>query len=511
MGQDQRLGFLAADGLDGWRVAYCGPIARFATGSVRDGTAFATAVTALDALAQHPPLIDIRPDGVIVRLCADLIDLDDGAADRARAVTAIAREHGLTPEPHRTQDVQVAIATSRPVDEVLPFWRAALGYADHVGDDLVDPRGRGPSVWFQPLDPAKRLRHAMHLDLAVPREIATARLEAALGAGGRVASDAEVPQFWTCADAAGNKVDLVTWPDLPVQEDDPASPALLEVDRGGVGGTVGSVGAHAANEAGAMSEAGATAAPERLADAAPPAPARIAPLVTAGPAPLVAAGPAELARGEAMFGAFRAASDLDDWPVVFWGPTAWFDTGSLARSAALAAEFAGLDGADRLHLDLRADGLAVRLARDLTELVESDLDVAKEISAVSATFGARPDPSKVQVVQIAIASKAEAGVRPFWRELFAYAEHGDEDLVDLDGRGPSLWFQELEPEKPLRHAFHLDVSVPRAVGRARVEAALRAGGRIAAGSEEGGWWTLADPAGNKVDIAIWADRDGTGE
>ncbi|WP_230386524.1 VOC family protein, partial [Agromyces bracchium] len=227
-------------------------------------------------------------------------------------------------------------------------------------------------------------------------------------------------------------------------------------------------------------------------------------------APLVAAGPAELEHGEAMFAAFREASDLDDWPVVFWGPTAWFDTESLARNAALATELAALDGADRLHLDLRADGVAVRLARDFTELVEADLDLARRISAAAAAFGARSDPSNVQTVQIAIASKAEAAVRPFWRELFDYAEHGDEDLVDLDGRGPSLWFQELPPEKPLRHAFHLDVSVPRAVGRARVEAALRAGGRIAAGAEEDGWWTLADPAGNKVDIAIWADREGTG-
>ena len=110
---------------------------------------------------------------------------------------------------------------------------------------------------------------------------------------------------------------------------------------------------------------------------------------------------------------------------------------------------------------------------------------------------------------MAIASKAVDEVRPFWRELFGYAEHGTEDLVDLQGRGLSLWFQELPAEKPLRHAFHIDVSVPRAVGRARVAAALAAGGRIA-DSDEQASWTLADPAGNKVDIAIWPDRDDAG-
>ncbi|WP_400996761.1 VOC family protein [Agromyces sp. GXQ0307] len=499
MGQEQRLAFLAADGLDDWRVAYCGPIARFATGSVRAGTAFATDVAAIEAPAEHPPLIDVRPDCVIVRVVRDLIDLDDGAADRARAVSALARTHGLAAEPHRTQDVQVAIATSRPVDEVLPFWRAVLGYDDHVGDDLVDPRGRGPSVWFQPLDPERPLRHAMHIDLAVPRELAATRLAVALDAGGRLAFDREAPQYWTCADAAGNKVDLVTWPDLPVPEDAPAS---LEVLR------LGRAGASAAGADHATGESDLAAAPSDGGGGAPTSATDAANTPRTPRTPRVATGPAELERGAAMFGAFRAASDLDDWPVVFSGPTAWFDAESLARSAALAAALAELDGADRLHLDLRADGLAVRLARDVTELVDADLDLARRVSATAHAVGLRPDPRKVQTVQVAIASKPEVAVRPFWRELFAYAEHGDEDLVDLDGRGPSLWFQQLPPGKPLTHAFHVDVSVPRAVGRARVEAALRAGGRIAAGSEEDGWWTLADPAGNKVDIAVWTDRDG---
>ena len=159
--------------------------------------------------------------GVTVRLHDDILDFtDDGVADRARAISAAAREHGLTPRPDLTQDVQIAIATRLPVDEVLPFWRAVLGYVDHVGDDLLDPHGRGPSVWFQQLDPEKPLRHAMHVDLAVPREIAGRRLDAAIAAGGRVAADAAAVRYWTCADAAGNKVDLVAWPDLPLSEDE---------------------------------------------------------------------------------------------------------------------------------------------------------------------------------------------------------------------------------------------------------------------------------------------------
>ncbi|MGI9822214.1 VOC family protein [Agromyces sp. Marseille-Q5079] len=476
MNEQHRLAFHAETGIDDWRVLYCGPVAHFATDSVRAGTAFATEIAALDAVTRHPPLIDVRPDGVTVRLHADLLALDDAAtpadaADRARAVSAVARAHGLPARPDRLQDVQVAIATQLTVDEVLPFWRAVLGYVDNSGEDLVDPHGRGPSIWFQGLDAAKPLRHVMHLDLAVPREVAAGRRDAAVAAGGRLASDVVAPRFWTYADAAGNKVDLVAWPDLP----------LTKADAEGWPGDI-------------MFGRDATAAPASRS------------------APIVVAGAAELEHGETMFEAFRAASDLEDWPVVFWGPTAWFGTTSLARSAELAAALAEQHGADRLQLDLRADGLAVRFARDFTELVDDDLELARRFSAIARELGAVADPTQVQTVQVAIASKPDHEVRPFWRELFGYAEHGAEDLVDLGGRGPSLWFQELPAEKPLRHAFHIDVSLPRAVGRARVDAALAAGGRIAAqadgGAGEQDWWTLADPAGNKVDIAVWADRDG---
>ena len=373
MGVEHRLAFHAATGVDDWRMLYCGPIAHFAAESVHAGVAFATAIAALDELAEYPPLIDVRPSGVTVRLHEDILDFtDDGVADRARAVSAAARERGLAPRPDLTQDAQIAIATRLPIDEVLPFWRAVLGYVDHVGDDLLDPRGRGPSVWFQQLDPEKPLRHAMHIDLAVPREIAGRRLDAAIAAGGRVAGDVAAVRYWTCADAAGNKVDLVAWPDLPMPED--------EALRLGADGT------------GPADLALGRPVPDAAAQSGPPA---------------VAAGLAELERGEAMFAAFREASDLVDWPVLFWGPTAWFGTASLARSAELAALLAELDGADRLHLDLRADGLAVRLARDFTELVDADLDLARGISAAAREFGATSDPSQVQTMQMAIASKPD--------------------------------------------------------------------------------------------------------
>jgi len=68
-----------------------------------------------------------------------------------------------------------------------------------------------------------------------------------------------------------------------------------------------------------------------------------------------------------------------------------------------------------------------------------------------------------------------------------------------------MWLQELDAKKALRHAMHVDVSVPLEHARARVDAAVAAGGIIVAHDEAPELWILADAAGNKVCICAWPD------
>jgi 4a-hydroxytetrahydrobiopterin dehydratase len=77
--------------------------------------------------------------------------------------------------------------------------------------------------------------------------------------------------------------------------------------------------------------------------------------------------------------------------------------------------------------------------------------------------------------------------------------------VDPLGHGSTVWMQDLDPDKPLRHAMHLDVSVAGEHAEARRAAALAAGGRLVHESAADGWVVLADRAGNKVCIATWPD------
>ena len=77
-----------------------------------------------------------------------------------------------------------------------------------VADVLVDPQFEGPTFWFQQLDAPRPQRNSIHIDLYLPEDQAEARIDAAVAAGGRIASDAHAPEWWTLADPEGNEVDV---------------------------------------------------------------------------------------------------------------------------------------------------------------------------------------------------------------------------------------------------------------------------------------------------------------
>jgi 4a-hydroxytetrahydrobiopterin dehydratase len=81
----------------------------------------------------------------------------------------------------------------------------------------------------------------------------------------------------------------------------------------------------------------------------------------------------------------------------------------------------------------------------------------------------------------------------------------DDNAIDPLGHGSTVWMQELDESKPLRHAMHVDVSVARDHVEARLEAALAAGGRVVDDSSAPAAWVLADRAGNRVCICAWPD------
>lgn len=203
--------FHEADGVDDWRVVFGGAAAHFRTGSFAAGVELVDAIGELAEAADHHPDVDLRYAGVTVRLVShDVGGLSDRDAALARQISDVARELDIRADPSAVQTVQVAIDALVSAD-VLPFWRAVLGYVDDGSANLVDPHGRWPRFWFQQMDAPRPQRNRIHLDVSVPHDQAEARVAAALAAGGHLVSDAHAPQWWTLADAEGNEADIATW------------------------------------------------------------------------------------------------------------------------------------------------------------------------------------------------------------------------------------------------------------------------------------------------------------
>jgi len=202
--------FHASDGVDDWRVLFGGAHAHFRTGSFAAGVTLLDAIGELADAADHHPDVDLRYAGVTVRLVShDVGGLSDRDVRLARQISDAARELDVPADPTAVQVVQVAVdALAGP--DVIPFWRAVLGYREDGPDDLVDPHGRGPSFWFQEMDAPRPQRNRLHVDVSVPHDQAEARVAAALAAGGHLVSDAHAPQWWTLADVEGNEVDVAT-------------------------------------------------------------------------------------------------------------------------------------------------------------------------------------------------------------------------------------------------------------------------------------------------------------
>ena len=203
---------------------------------------------------------------------------------------------------------------------------------------------------------------------------------------------------------------------------------------------------------------------------------------------------------------FLAAEGVDDWVVLHGGPTAVFRTGSLQEAARLATAVADVVGLERRTLlTLASDRLTVKLTREMWGTEAGHIDVARAISALARQHGAAADRRAVHEVQIAIAARTDAIDLGFWRAVLGYASLHDDNCIDPLGQGSTVWMQDLDPDKPLRHAMHVDVSVAREEAQARMAAALRAGGRVVEDSDAPGAWILADRSGNKVCIAAWPD------
>jgi 4a-hydroxytetrahydrobiopterin dehydratase len=208
--------FRESEGMEDWRVLGDGACAFYPTKSFAASAQLVRAIGELPGVEEHKPDVDVRHDGGTVRLLTEADDwwgMSRRDVDMARKISGAARKLGLSADPTVVQSLLV-IPGWTDKSEVMPFWRAILGYEprrDSPEEDLVDRHVRGPNFWFERMEePRRDGGGAIHVAVWVPYERAEARIAAALAAGGRMVRDEFAPAWWTLADAAGNEADIAT-------------------------------------------------------------------------------------------------------------------------------------------------------------------------------------------------------------------------------------------------------------------------------------------------------------
>ena len=182
------------------------------------------------------------------------------------------------------------------------------------------------------------------------------------------------------------------------------------------------------------------------------------------------------------------------------------------EAASLAVSAAGADGQGHLTVDIRGDRAVLRLqSAEAGWVTGRDIRLAHRVSAALAARGLQPTPSAVQALEIAIDALDIGLVRPFWKAITGYADEPGSELqaalVDPSGRGPAIWFQQMDAPRPQRNRIHIDVDVPHEAASARIDAAIAAGGRLLSDDAAPAFWVLADPEGNEACICTWQGRD----
>lgn len=207
--------FHVSEGVEDWRVIGDGACAFYRTSTFAGAARLVQAISELPRAEAHRPDIDVRADGVTVRLLTyedEYYGMSRADLELAREISKVAHEQGLVPEPTAVQNILVVPGTPSAVADVMPFWQAVLGYEprkDSPAEDLVDPRNRAAPFWFEHMEqPRGDGGGAIHIAVWVPPEVAEARVAAALPTGGHVVRDEFAPMWWTLADSAGNEVDV---------------------------------------------------------------------------------------------------------------------------------------------------------------------------------------------------------------------------------------------------------------------------------------------------------------
>ncbi len=202
---------------------------------------------------------------------------------------------------------------------------------------------------------------------------------------------------------------------------------------------------------------------------------------------------------------------LTDWVWLVRGIEARYDTGGFATGLELVNRIGAAAEAADHHPDLTLTWPTVHVrlfSHDVAAITERDVAMARSISEIARDLGVTPTPEKLTKLEWALDTADKPAAVAFWAAVLGY--DGDTDpneVADPDGRGVTLWFQGSDARDERRQRFHVDVHVDPSQARARIEAALAAGGTLVSDEHAPSFTVLADPEGNKACVCTWQPAD----
>lgn len=200
----------ALAGLPDWRYRLGGLVTVYKAPTAAAALELIAAVGRLAEEQGHHPDLDWRYNRVFLRYSShdagDEVTLRDVTA--ATAAGAAAAGTGATAEPGLYRTIEVAIDSEDPA-AISEVWRVALGYRRGNSDDLVDPYGRGPTLWFQATSTPNPNR--LHLDIH-RSQAESGHVLAKTAATGVLMNRDHAPSWVVVTDAQGNQLCLCTEP-----------------------------------------------------------------------------------------------------------------------------------------------------------------------------------------------------------------------------------------------------------------------------------------------------------
>ena len=201
-----------------WRPLAQGLHARYLVDDFGAAVRFVAALgEAGDALGHHPR-VTIGRGFVDLKVVSEDATFRDGDTvhvvqwvtqrdlDLARSITDVAAAQALTADPASVSQLELGLDTASSAT-IAPVW-AVLLTGDPAGqglgspgDEVRDPKGRLPNLWFgDATDQPQRF----HVEVYVPAEVRDERIAAVVAAGGTVVDDSRAPGLTVVADQDGN-------------------------------------------------------------------------------------------------------------------------------------------------------------------------------------------------------------------------------------------------------------------------------------------------------------------